>query len=186
MTWRITHYLAADGPSRHCPSTAGPSSAAASSSVQNSHRSGSLSRRRIAWRAVSFTRARLHMIAVPTSPATMPTPTPAAMPTPTAPSSCIALKRSTEPTSAAPTASAAASCPTRAPDDAGHRVERSREAAVARSQHGLRPEQRRGSPARASPSGPIPPRSRPGLRIGTVVEDTAAEAAEEGPSPLVR
>ena len=36
---------------------------------------------------------------------------PAAIPTPTAPMSCMALKRSTEPTSAAPTASAAASCP---------------------------------------------------------------------------
>ena len=41
----------------------------------------------------------------------MPVPAPAAMPTPTAPISCMALKRSTEPTRAAPTASAAASCP---------------------------------------------------------------------------
>ena len=41
----------------------------------------------------------------------MPVPAPAAMPTPTAPISCMALKRSTEPTRAAPTASAAASWP---------------------------------------------------------------------------
>ena len=41
----------------------------------------------------------------------MPVPAPAAMPTPTAPAIWAALKRSTEPTSAAPTASAAASCP---------------------------------------------------------------------------
>ena len=41
----------------------------------------------------------------------MPVPAPAATPTPTAPRSCVALNRSTEPTSAAPTASAAASCP---------------------------------------------------------------------------
>ena len=41
----------------------------------------------------------------------MPVPAPAATPTPTAPISCMALKRNTEPTRAAPTASAAASCP---------------------------------------------------------------------------
>ena len=50
-------------------------------------------------------------IAVPTRLVTMPVPAPAAMPTPTAPISCMALKRSTEPTRAAPTANAAASWP---------------------------------------------------------------------------